>query len=117
MNIWLVRKMVNEYKCIHEEQLQGQSRKIAELETRSNYKEKMFDSLDKKIDKLDKKLDKIDHCVYDLQIQSQTDDFNIDSRVTQLETTQSNQKWAVGIGLSALTTAVSILAFLVAHLH
>ena len=31
--------MMTEYTCIHEEQIQGQSRKIEALETRADYKE------------------------------------------------------------------------------
>ena len=38
-----------DYTCIHEEQIQGQSRKIAELETRADYKDKRIDDLYVKI--------------------------------------------------------------------
>ena len=42
----MVVKIMSEHvDCFHEEQIQGQSRKIAELETRADYKEKMIDKL------------------------------------------------------------------------
>lgn len=105
------------YTCIHEDQIQGQSRKIAELETKAIYKEKMIVDLNEKMDKMGDKLDKIDHCVSDLKLQSERDDFNIDNRVTQLETTNKTLKWVISIGFSALTTAVAVMAFLIVHLH
>ena len=38
-----VKKMPTEHNCIHEEQIQGISRKTAELEARADYKEKRID--------------------------------------------------------------------------
>lgn len=109
--------MVEHIECVHEEQIMEQSRAIERLETRANYKEKMIEDLSRNIEKMSKKIDNIDNCVNDLKLQSKADDFNIDNRVTQLETTQSNLKWAIGIGLTAVGTGITILAFLIAHLH
>ena len=49
--------MPTEHNCIHEEQIQGISRKTAELEARADYKEKRIDELNTKMNEMDKKLD------------------------------------------------------------
>jgi len=74
------------YICIHEDQIQGQSRKIAELETRADYKDKRIDDLEKKMDKMDKKLDTITESLNELKMQSKTDDGKLEIRLKTIET-------------------------------
>ena len=105
------------YVCIHEKRLNKNENRITELEARANFKEERIHELKVSIDEIDKKLDKIDDCVHQLKLQSERDDFNIDNRVTQLETTQNTLKWIIGIGLTAIGTATTVLAFIMTIMH
>lgn len=106
-----------EYVCIREKQVNKHEVDIAELKTRIDYKHQRLDEMKESIDRLDSKLDKIDHCLSNLKIQSERDDFNIDTRVTKLENTQNVLKWITGLGLTAIGTAIAVLTFLVTFMH
>jgi uncharacterized coiled-coil protein SlyX len=84
--------MTNSHECIHEDQLQGISRKTAELETRADYKDKRIDELNIKIDKMDEKLDKVLEGFNEFKIQSNKDDKELDKRLTAIETKQDLQE-------------------------
>lgn len=105
------------YVCIHERRLNKNENRITELEAKASFKEERIHELKISMDEMDKKLDKIDDCVHHLKLQSERDDFNIDNRVTQLETTQNTLKWVIGIGLTAIGTATAVLAFVVTIVH
>ena len=90
---------------------------IVELKTRVDYKHQRLDEMRDKLDELGRKIDKIDHCISEIKLQSERDDFDIDTRVTRLETAQNTMKWITGIGLTAITTAVAVLAFMLTHIH
>ena len=79
-------------ECLHEEQIQGLSRKTAELETKATYKEKRIDELYEKIDKMETKIDTINDNVNKLILQSKTDDTELDKRLTAIETELALQK-------------------------
>ena len=83
--------MAVDSECIHEETIQNYSRKIAELETRANYKEKMIDSLDVKIEKMDKKIDVLLEGFNDFKIESNKDDTKLELRLKAIETKQETQ--------------------------
>lgn len=106
-----------QYVCIREKQVNKHEVDIAELKTRVEYKQQRLDEMKESIDKLDAKLDKIDHSLSELQRQSERDDFDIDNRVTKLETAQVTMKWIITIGLTAIGTAVGVLAFILTHIH
>lgn len=72
----------------HEEQIQSNSRKIAELETRADYKEKMIDSVNNKMEKMDNKLDELLDGFNDFKIQSKQDDAQLELRLKAIETEQ-----------------------------
>lgn len=105
------------YICIREKQINKHEVDIAELKTRVEYKHQRIDELKEQIEEMDKKLDKIDHCLSELKIQSERDDFDIDTRVTKLETAQSTTKWIIGLGFTAVGTAVGVLAFILTYIH
>lgn len=109
--------MTTEHTCIHENTLNEQNIEIAQLKTRIEYKHERIDELKTSLNELSKKLDKIDHCLNELKLQSERDDFNIDNRVTQLETTQNTLKWIIGVGLTCVGTAIAILTFFLTILH
>lgn len=106
-----------DYTCIREKQVNQHEVDIAELKTRVEYKHERIDELKKGMEEMNKKLDKIDHCLSELQLQSERDDFNIDNRVTKLENTQNVIKWILGIGLTAVGTAITVLAFIITIIH
>lgn len=113
--------------CLHEDQIQKQSRKITELETRADYKDKRIDDLEKKMDKMDKKLDDITEALNEIKMQSKTDDGQLELRLTKIETQlatmkeqqkkdrDDNQKrlttylTVVGLALTALTIILNYI--------
>ena len=106
-----------EYVCIREKQVNKHETDIADLKARASFRSEQINEIKDEMEKMDKKLDKIDNCLNELKLQSERDDFNIDTRVTQLETTQNTLKWVVGIGLTCIGTAVAVLGLFLTLLH
>ena len=98
------------YQCIHEELIQNHSLEITEMKSELNYKKEKIDEIKKSMKEINEKLDQ-------LILQSERSDFDIDTRVTQLETTQKTLKWIIGIGLTCIGTAVAVLSFIVTIIH
>ena len=116
--------MVDHPECLHEQQIQGLSRKTAELETRADYKDKRIDELNESMKEIKKSMDSLEKTITDFILKSINDDSTIrelvnkqDNRITALETTNRTLKWIIGLGFTALSSIVALLAFLVAHLH
>ena len=110
--------------CIHEEQIQGQSRKIAELDTRADYKEKSIMEIKDDIKGIKQSMESLEKTINDFILKSINDDATLrelvnvqDNRITALETTNKTLKWVIGVGFTALTTVIAILSFLIVHLH
>lgn len=107
--------MAADYTCLHEDQIQGQSRKIERLEARADFKDKRIDDLYDKIEKMDEKIDALSDSVNKLLLQSTQDDKNLEVRLTKIETDMQNQKmeaqrrtvW-IGIGLTILTILINV---------
>lgn len=78
--------MAANHECIHEDQIQGISRKTAELEAHSEYKEKRMDELNDKIEKIDEKLDFVIEGLNDFKLQSKSDDTTLELRLKAIET-------------------------------
>ena len=116
-----------DYNCIHEEQIQGQSRKIAELETRADYKDRRIDDLYVKIEKMEDKIDtlKIDTLndnVNQLILLSNKGDTDLELRLKAIETELEIQKQVsidnhnrvsqllalVGVGLTIITILINV---------
>ena len=77
----------NENPCeLHEQQIQENSKKIAELETRADYKDKRIDELNNKMDKIESKLDNLTDTVNTVVVNSIKDDNDLNNRVIALET-------------------------------
>lgn len=87
-----VKMMSIEHNCIHEEQIQGISRKTAELEARADYKEKRIDELNDKINSMDNKLDILIQGFNDFKIDSQKGDVELELRLKAIETDYQNLK-------------------------
>jgi len=111
-----------DYTCIHEDQIQGQSRKIAELETRADYKDKRIDDLYNKIDKMEEKIDTLNKNVNQLILLSNKGDTDLELRLKAIETELELQKQTsitnhnrisqllavVGVGLTIITILINV---------
>ena len=107
----------NTHDCIHEEQIQNLSRKIAEIEAHIAYKDKRIDEIIIDIKELNKNIKELTKIVNNLMIKSNEDDNVIDKRVTSLETTQKTLKWIIGLGLTSIATATAVLTFVITIIH
>ena len=105
----------NEYVCIHEDKLQDTETKLTYLESRMEFKEEKIDQIILDFKNMDKKLDKITDNIHQLQLDSARDDFNIDNRVTQLETTVRVLKWVSVFLVSVVVMALSVATFMLTH--
>ena len=92
MSILLVVMGMVEYQCIHEDQIQGLSRKTAELEARADYKEKRIDELNDKINEMDKKMDKLLDGFNQFKLDSNKGDTELELRLKAIETEQAVMK-------------------------
>ena len=77
----------------HEQQIQENSRQIAELQTRAEYKERRIDELYNKIEKMEDKIDNINENVNKIVQSSIESDNKLEQRLTKLETTVKVLKW------------------------
>ena len=114
--------MVDNYICIHEDELLGQSRKIAELETRADYKDKRIDELYSKIEKMEDKIDTLNDNVNQLILLSNKGDTDLELRLKAIETELELQKQTsidnhnrvsqllaiVGVGLTIITILINV---------
>lgn len=113
----------NEHKeCLHEDQIQGQSRKIERLEARADFKDQRLDELNSKMDKMEEKLDDLSKDVNKLILQSTKDDNGLELRLKAIETELALQKQTsndnhnrlssllavVGVGLTIITILINV---------
>ena len=116
----MMKMTVNE--CYREDQLQGQSRKITELEARADFKDKRIDELYLKMEKIELKMDKLNENVNALLLQSQQGDTDLELRLKAIETELALQKQTnidnhnrvssllavVGVGLTIITILINV---------
>ena len=102
--------MTTPHECIHEEQIQGQSRNIERINAELNYKKERLDELKEDNKRMEEKIDDIKECVNQLIVKSKTDDDKLEARLVAIETEQTvmkeenNKKLVIiGIILTALT--------------
>ena len=87
--------MVVEAPCdLHEEQIQENTKEIAELKTEIRFKEKRIDEVYVKIDKMEDKIDKLNENVNQLLLQSTQGDTDLELRLKAIETQQEVLKEA-----------------------
>ena len=90
----LTMSPANETPCTeHEQQIQENSKKIAELETRADYKDVRITELIENNKRIEAKLDKLNETVNTVVVNSIKDDNDLKQRVVTLETkieTQNN---------------------------
>ncbi len=116
------QKTMDEHTCIRDDQILGQSRKIAELEARADYKEKRIDELNENVNKMNEKLDKVLDGFNELKLQSTKDDQDLELRLKAIETELALQKRTatenhnrvsslialVGVGLTIITILINV---------
>ena len=98
--------------CIKENQIQNQSRKIAELEAHSEFKDQRITDLTNSLKEMDNKIDKINDNVNQLVLQSRTDDKELELRLKAIETELVMQKQATKDNYARLSMFIAILTIL-----
>lgn len=77
-----------EYTCIHEEQIQKQSRTIERINAELNYKKEKLEEIKQDNDRMEIKIDEIKNCINKLIIKSNNDDDKLNNRLIAIETEQ-----------------------------
>lgn len=83
-----------DYICIEKDQLQEQSKKIAELEAHSKFKEERITELIADNKRIESKIDHLTETVNKVMLNSIQDDNNLKQKVITLETKIDNQEEA-----------------------
>ena len=84
--------MMEQHNCLHEEQLNKQSREIERLSVHEKYKEQQINDINDKIGTMEEKIDNIDKNVNKLILRSQKGDSELEQRLTAIETELQVQK-------------------------
>lgn len=105
--------MTNNHSCTHEEQIQRQSRKIAELEARADYKDRRIDEIITQNMRTEEKIDKLTDIVNNLMLKSVQDDNDINQRVTALEASQQT----IYRIISLVSVALALFTFYMNYLR
>ena len=119
------------YVCIKEEQLQKQSRKIERIDAELSYKKERLDELKKDNERMETKIDDIRECLNKMQVASNKNDSDLETRLVAIETKQqdleekvdnnktdiekrTNQSYVkIGLIFSAITILISIASHLI----
>ena len=106
----MMKMAAAEHTCLHEDQLQGQSRAIERMNAELSYKKERLDDLKEDNKRMEEKIDDIKECMDKIILQSKTDDNKLEKRLVAIETEQKvlkseqNKKIAVvGVILAVLT--------------
>ena len=107
-------------ECIHEDQIQGQSRKIEALETRADYKEDVIKELKKDMKELKESMGSLDKTINEYLLQSVKDDntlkdyiVSLENRVTILESRQET----IYKGILLIPAVIALLGVVAAYIH
>ena len=106
----------------HEEQIQNNTRQIAEVQTELRFKEKRIDDLYLKMEKVENKIDIMNENINQLILQSNKDDTQLELRLKAIETELAVQKQVtmdnhnrvssllaiVGVGLTIITILINV---------
>ena len=85
--------VANETPCVeHEQQIRENSQKIAELETRADYKERRISELIENNKRIEEKLDRLTDTVNNVVVNSIKDDTELKEKVIKLETKIATQE-------------------------
>ena len=115
---------VNETPCVeHETQIQDNSRKIAELETRADYKDKRIDELNDNMKELKQSVNDLDKTINEYIIHSIKDDNNLkdyisslENRVTTIESRQDTL-YKLLLATPAVIALLGVIAAYISFIH
>ena len=115
--------VANDYTCMHEEQIQNQSRKIEALEVRADYKDRRIDELNENMKEVQTSIDSLDKTINDYIIQSIKDDntlkdyiSSLENRVTSLESRQDTI-YKILLATPAIIALLGVVAAYIAWIH
>ena len=115
-----MKKMTSNYECLHEEQIQGISRKTAELEARADYKDKRIDELKEDILELKQSVNNLEKTINNYILKSITDDNalkdylnKLENRVTSLESRQDT----IYKLLIAIPSIIALVGLIIAYIN
>lgn len=100
----------------HEVMIQDNTKKIAALETRADYKDKRIDDLDIKMDKIDTKIDKLTENVNQLMLKSISDDNNLNQRITTIES-RIDTLYKLLLAIPAIIAVLGVIAAYISFIH
>lgn len=137
MTVTLQLEMIlvtSNHDCLHEEQIQGYSQKIAELEAHAEFKEQRINELIKDNKRIERKIDNLTNTVNKVMLNSIRDNNDLKQRVITLETKADTQEKIIAqyeekarkqreeeraktnIHLAYIGTAMGVLSFVFAYL-
>ena len=98
--------------CLHEEQIQGQSRAIERMGAELKYKKEKLDELKEDNRRMEKKIDDIKDCVDKIVVKSQEGDNKLDKRLTAIETEQQVIKEMQDKNRSDFNTKLAVISII-----
>ena len=119
-----IRMAVNETPCVeHETQIQNNSRQIAELKTRADYKDKRIDELNDNMKELKQSVNDLDKTINKYIIHSIEDDnslkdyiSSLENRVTTIESRQDTL-YKLLLATPAVIALLGVIAAYIAFIH
>ncbi len=84
--------MTSNHDCLHEEQINNQSQKLAELEAKNGFKDQRINELIEDNRRIEAKIDNLTDTVNKVMLNSIKDDKDIANRVITLETKYDTQE-------------------------
>ena len=116
--------MAVDYTCIHEEQIQGQSRAIERLNAELSYKKEKFDDIKAVNNRMEKKIDNLQECMNKIMLKSTTDDEKLNNRLTAIETRLDTQEKTTkenrddtNLKIGILGVVLVIIDFIIKYAH
>lgn len=103
--------MTTPHECLHEEQIQGQSRTIERISAELTYKKERLDELKEDNKRMEEKIDDIKECVSQLIVKSKTDDDKLETRLVAIETEQKVMKEEENKKLVIIGIILAVLTF------
>ena len=91
----MVMMMENKHVCLHEEQIQHQSRIIERLDAELDYKKERLDDLKEDNRRMEQKIDNIGTNLNNFIQQSDSKDGTLNARLIKIETRQDEQEKTV----------------------
>lgn len=113
--------------CANKDEIRDIERKLdtnlAELQAKSEYREKTVNELNDNMKEIKQSLDLLDKKISEFILKSINDDSELkeyinkeDNRITAIESRNKTLNWIIGIGFTAVSVLISGLAFLISNI-